>query len=279
VTALAASALAAIGALLAVGAVVAGGTSPAIERIAVQDGPSGRRPLLRLLEGLGGSRLGRRVGRTRVAELRRSADAGWTVEQIAGAKLLVPAVVVATGIAAPFPGRVLVVPIAFVAWRVPELVLARAARRRLARASAEMPLFLDLLAVATSAGLAPQLAVRIAAEPLDGPLADELRSAIARTELGRRWRDEIAAAAERLGLADLRRATAVLGRSESLGSSLADEISRLAADVRETRRSRAAERARTAPVKMLFPLVFLILPAFLLLTVVPVLLSTVRSIG
>ena len=59
---------------------------------------------------------------------------------------------------------------------------------------------------------------------------------------------------------------------------LLPDVQRLAADVRETRRSRAAERARTAPVKMLFPLVFLILPAFLLLTVVPVLLTTVRSI-
>lgn len=85
--------------------------------------------------------------------------------------------------------------------------------------------------------------------------------------------------ADRLELADLRRAVALLGRSEALGSSLADEMSRLAFDVREGRRSRATERARTAPVKMLFPLVFLILPAFLLLTVVPVLLSTVRSIG
>ena len=182
-------------------------------------------------------------------------------------------------IAAPSPVPMLAVPIAFVAWRLPDLVLARSARRRRADASAEIPLFLDLLAVATSAGIAPQLAVRIAAEPLDGPLADELRSAIRRTDLGQRWRDEISAAAERLGLPELRRAAAVLGRSEALGSSLADEISRLAADVRETRRSRAAERARTAPVKMLFPLVFLILPAFLLLTVVPVLLSTVRSIG
>ena len=52
----------------------------------------------------------------------------------------------------------------------------------------------------------------------------------------------------------------------------------LAADVRTSRRAAVAERARAAPVKMLFPLVFLVLPAFLLLTVVPVLLTTVRSI-
>jgi tight adherence protein C len=123
------------------------------------------------------------------------------------------------------------------------------------------------------------MAVRIAVGPIAGPLADELAFAIRRADLGRRWRLELAAVGERLALLDLRRASAILGRSETLGSSLAGEVARLASDVREGRRALAAERARTAPVKMLFPLVFLILPAFLLLTVVPVLLSTVRSIG
>jgi tight adherence protein C len=172
----------------------------------------------------------------------------------------------------------LALPGALVAFRLPELVLARRARSWQRVASREVPLFLDLLTVATSAGLAPQVAVRLAAEPVRGPLGDELRTALGKVDLGRRWRDELQAAAERLALPDLRRAVALLRRTETLGASAADEMARLAADVRAERRSRAAERARTAPVKMLFPLVFLILPAFLLLTVVPVLLTTVRSI-
>jgi tight adherence protein C len=70
----------------------------------------------------------------------------------------------------------------------------------------------------------------------------------------------------------------VLSRSETLGVSLRDATRDLAATVRDAHRSATFERARAAPVKMLFPLVFLILPAFLLLTVVPVLITTVRTI-
>ena len=93
-----------------------------------------------------------------------------------------------------------------------------------------------------------------------------------------RWRDELQGIADRLKLPDLQAAVTVIARTESLGSSLAESLHQLADDVRESRRSRAAERARTAPVKMLFPLVFMILPAFLLLTVVPVLIATLRSL-
>jgi tight adherence protein C len=164
------------------------------------------------------------------------------------------------------------------AWLVPDLVLARSVRARIRRADAELPQFLDLLAAASSAGLAAPAAIKRAAAGLRGPLAGELARATASVEVGGRWREELAAIADRLRLPDLRAAVTAIARTETLGSSLAEALGDLAEDVREARRSRATERARTAPVKMLFPLVFMILPAFLLLTVVPVLIATLRSL-
>jgi tight adherence protein C len=155
----------------------------------------------------------------------------------------------------------------------------RARRRRLVAIDAEIPQLLDLLAAGSSAGLAAPLALRRAVDGLAGPLADEVRATVRSVDLGARWRDELEGLADRLDLPDLRRTVAALTRTETLGASLAEATAELAASVRQARRAATAERARTAPVKMLFPLVFLVLPAFLLLTVVPVLLTTVRSIG
>lgn len=155
----------------------------------------------------------------------------------------------------------------------------RASRRRRAALDAEIPQLLDLLAAGSSAGLTAPLALRRASDGLIGPLAEEVRQTVRSVDLGARWRDELEALADRLDLPDLRRTVAALKRTESLGASLAGSTAELAASVRQARRAARSERARTAPVKMLFPLVFLVLPAFLLLTVVPVLLTTVRSIG
>jgi tight adherence protein C len=182
------------------------------------------------------------------------------------------------GLMSPMPGPLLAPVLAAAAFRGPDLVLRRAAARRIRRADREVPLMLDLLAAAASSGLSGPLALGAVIDAVEGPLADELAAALRAVDLGARWRDELQAVAERLDLQDLRRAIGVLTRSDSLGSSLVESLGRIAEDAREARRSATTERARKAPVKMLFPLVFLVLPAFLLLTVVPVLLSTLRSI-
>jgi tight adherence protein C len=167
-------------------------------------------------------------------------------------------------------------------WRglpVLRIVGLRDARRRRRRIDDDVPQLLDLLAAASAAGLSVPLALDRAVEGVAGPLGDELSGALERVRLGARWRDELDSAAERLGLPDLRRAVRVLVRAERLGTPLASACAELATSVRHGRRTRALERARTAPVKMLFPLVFLVLPAFLLLTVVPVLVATLESIA
>lgn len=230
-----------------------------------------------VLEIVGGWPILRRVRLSRVTMARLDRSGTHRSErQVVASKALVSATAIfaVSALVSPEVGAVA----ALIAWRIPDLALARLARRALAAADREIPVLLDLLAVATSAGLPPQLAFRRAVEAATGPLAEELRSVLDASDLGGRWRDELIVVGDRLALPDLRRLLGALARTDSLGSSLAEEVGHLASDVREVRRAAAAQRARTAPVKMLFPLVFLVLPAFLLLTVVPVLLTTVRSI-
>jgi tight adherence protein C len=200
-----------------------------------------------------------------------------TERELIGMKVAAAATAAIAGLV--LGGLVLAAALAPLGFRAPDISVARAARRRLATVDRELPVLLDLLAVATSAGLPAQLAFRRAVEAAEGPLAEDLGPVLDATDLGGRWRDELRTVCERVELPDLRRLVGTLARSESLGSPLSEELARLARDVREARRARATERARTAPVKMLFPLVFLVLPAFLLLTVVPVLVTTVGSIA
>ena len=61
--------------------------------------------------------------------------------------------------------------------------------------------------------------------------------------------------------------------ADRTGAPVAPALERLAAEERTQLRRRAEARARKVPVRLLFPLVFLVLPAFGLLTVVPALLA------
>ena len=197
-------------------------------------------------------------------------------EELAGLRFLSGSAGGLCGLLGPVPFSA---PLLFyVGTRLSGFALARIERRRRRAIDAEIPQFLDALAAASSAGLSAPLAMRRASEAIGEPLAGEFERVSTAVDLGARWREELHALADRLALPDLSRVVVALTRTETLGSSLSSATAELASRVRRARRDRATERARTAPVKMLFPLVFLVLPAFLLLTVVPVLLTTLKSI-
>lgn len=162
--------------------------------------------------------------------------------------------------------------------RIPELALVRMGKRRQQRIAAKVPELVELLVTTTRAGLSPAVAFHRSVGVLRGPLRDELAFAVQEMDLGVSWSRALDRLVERNDVPALRRMSVALGRSRRLGTSLATTLRSVAEDLRADRRARAEEAARRAPVKMLFPLVFLVLPAFLLLTVGPVVLATVRSL-
>jgi tight adherence protein C len=132
----------------------------------------------------------------------------------------------------------------------------------------------DLLAVAVAAGLTPFLAVQLAADFSPEAVARGLRAVVAAATDGMRLAEALDDEAGRnRALAPL---LAILGASERSGAPAGPALSRLSATTRARARRRAMARARTVPVRLLFPLVFLVLPAFLVLTVAPVVLAGLR---
>jgi tight adherence protein C len=271
--------MAAAAALLAAAATTTTVDRALASRLGALPSKGSGRTLRRVAGHLGAARLIRRLP-GRAATLQRIARArvAVTEDEVAGAKVLSAALLALAALSAPWPAPLLAPVLAGCGVLLPDVLLVRLGRRRIAQADRGMPLLLDLLAAASSAGLSGQLALRRAIESTEGPLSEELSDVIRSVDLGARWRDELRSTSDRLSLPDLRRAVATMTRAESLGSSLSDALSDLATEVRDARRSGATERARKAPVKMLFPLVFLVLPAFLLLTVVPVMVSALQSI-
>ena len=159
-------------------------------------------------------------------------------------------------------------PVRAVIGRVVEQRRAQVLEHAVAR---ELPVTVDLLGVAVGAGCTPFLAVDTAARwspPTLAACLDDVRRSCA---LGRGFGEALDDLARRVPwlqpLAD------ALLASDRFGAPVGDALVRLAAEQRTALRRRAEARARTVPVRLLFPLIFLVLPAFGLLTVVPAVLA------
>jgi pilus assembly protein TadC len=174
------------------------------------------------------------------------------------------------------PARVAAAPRSFA--REPANGSRRVVNRRRRLVDRHVLEFVELLVAATEAGMPPAAAVQRSATLVRGPLGDELKRAGREIALGVDWRAALEHVCSRTQASSLRKLMSTLARAHRLGTSAQGSLRAIADELRLEQRVHAEEVARKAPVKMLFPLVFLILPAFLLLTVGPVLLATIRSL-
>lgn len=153
---------------------------------------------------------------------------------------------------------------------------ARASRRAL---HAALPETADLLVVSMNAGLNLVLALQRTARHAPEPMRSELERVNHEVALGRPLREAVEGLASRTGSDEVRALASILTGGDRFGVRVAESVEQWADDLWTRHRHELEAEARRAPVKILFPLVFLILPAFLLTTVVPLLLSTLRMLG
>ena len=153
-----------------------------------------------------------------------------------------------------------------VCWWVTGRMEPPAVRRRRERLAAAVPQVVDLMAACLGAGLSPSAALEHVAAAVGPPAADELAAVCARLRLGvdpaTVWRDLT-------GHPQLGGLGRALARAVESGASVADAMQRLSEDLRRTARSDVESRARAVGVKAAVPLGVCLLPAFVLVGVVP----------
>ena len=145
-----------------------------------------------------------------------------------------------------------------------------------------LPDAIDLMVVCVEAGLSLASALnRVASEfyRASPVLAGEFRLTVLETQAGKSLAQALRALGVRNGVQDLTSLASALIQTERLGTRVADTL-RVQADGLRTRRiQRAEEIAQRAPVKMLFPMVFLIFPAMIVLLIVPGVMQVMATFG
>jgi len=155
-------------------------------------------------------------------------------------------------------------------WIVPVLGVRRDARRQGQQLWAELPEAADLMALSLSAGLAVPACAELVGSVLHGPVAASLRRVHRRHRSGVIYSEAVSRELK-VAAADLHPLLTLIGAAHLDGGPAIEPFRQLAADLAQQRRRRAEAVARRVPVTMLFPLVCCILPAFVLLALVPVL--------
>jgi tight adherence protein C len=158
-------------------------------------------------------------------------------------------------------------------WTLPQSFLRRRAEQRTQQIDYAMPDLIDLLVTTVEAGIALNASLQIASRRFHGPLGVELRLMLQEQSMGLNLNDALTHMVERCDTPAMRSFVRSIIQGERLGVSINQTLRNLAGEMRKRRRQIAEERAHKAPVKMLFPLVLLIMPAIFIVLLGPVVLN------
>ncbi len=212
------------------------------------------------------------------------AGVAWTIEQVLAAKLLLGGVLALLTalrfVADPGLGALLLaVVLSAGGWFLPDLVLRSRAGERRERLRRQLPDAMDQLTITVEAGLGFEAALARVAASGDGPLHDELGRTIQDVQVGVSRGEALERLALRNDIPELRQFVTAVRQAERYGLPVAHVLRLQSTELREKRRQAAEERAMKIPVKVLFPLLFCILPVLFIVVVGPGVLRMIDAFG
>jgi len=159
------------------------------------------------------------------------------------------------------------------AYFLPDILLRNFAQKRREAIRLELPNALDQMLISVQAGLGFETAMGRAGENGRGPLADELIRTLQDIQVGRSRKEAYLALSERVDVPAVRTFVRAVVQADTYGIAIAGVLKAQAKDMRIKRRQLAEEHAMKMPVKMLFPLIFFILPTLFIILLGPAVLQ------
>jgi tight adherence protein C len=211
--------------------------------------------------------------------------AGWDAERVLAFKGL--ALVVGGGFgwliaaALHLDGKFSIVTILFWAtflFLIPGSVLGQKALSRQDRLRRSLPDTIDLLTISVEAGLGFDAALLHVRRNVTGPLSEELGRMLHEMQLGVARVDAFRHLSERINIPEMRAFVLAMVQADVFGVSISSVLRTQANEIRTKRRQRAEELAMRVPTKLLFPMLFCILPAMFVILVAPGVLQVVKSL-
>jgi len=142
-----------------------------------------------------------------------------------------------------------------------------------------LPDAIDLLSISVEAGLGFDQALSRVAVKWDNELSWEFQRTLSEIRVGKSRREALKELASRTGVDDLSTFVTSIVQADQLGVSITQVLRIQSAQLRQRRRQRAEEQAHKAPIKMLFPMVFLIFPAIYVIILGPAVPQVLKSLG
>ncbi|MFN8178906.1 MAG: type II secretion system F family protein [bacterium] len=178
-------------------------------------------------------------------------------------------------------GILAVVVAALAGFMLPWLLVRMGQRRRREEITLALPDALDLMVICVEAGQglnAALMSVSRESVTYSPALSDEFRLMNLEMSTGLPRAQALKNLALRTGIDDVRALVAVLVQSDRFGTSIGQALRTHAQSLRTRRRQRAEEQARKTPVKMVFPLVFCVFPALLVVILAPGVIELIRAL-